>query len=62
MRITDGQLAQWLYDAEFDWSADDAWTKMTPADSFPPYYDDDYRPTLAALFRELLHHRQVDPT
>lgn len=58
---TDEQLAQWLYDAEYDWNAEyfDVEVEMPPMPSgtFPPYYSDDYGPTLAAIFRELIEHR-----
>jgi hypothetical protein len=53
---TDEQLRQWLYDAEYDWDADDSDRPM-PSNTFPAYYNDAYQPTLAALLRELLEHR-----
>lgn len=53
---TDEQLAQWLYDAEYDWSTEDCEAEM-PSDTFPHYYSDDYHPTLAAIFRELIESR-----
>lgn len=53
---TDEQLAQWLYDAEYDWSTEDYDAPM-PSGTFPNYYDDDYGPTLAAIFRELIELR-----
>ncbi|MFD0361227.1 hypothetical protein ACFQZZ_07155 [Nocardia sp. GCM10030253] len=55
-RPTDEQLRQWLYDAEYDWDAED-YDRPMPSNTFPVYYDDAYQPTLAALFRELLEHR-----
>jgi|GEM_PF-5515042 len=58
---TDEQLAQWLYDAEYDWSAEyydyEAEMPPMPSDTFPHYYSDDYHPTLAAIFRELIESR-----
>jgi len=58
---TNEQLAQWLYDAEYDWSAEyfDYEVEMPPmpSDTFPHYYSDDYHPTLAAIFRELIESR-----
>jgi len=55
-RPTDDELAQWLYDFEYDWSSEDYEAEM-PSNTFPPYYDEDYRPTLAAIFRELIDWR-----
>lgn len=61
-RPTDEQLTEWLYDAEFDHDAVDGDhdfdANPLPRDTFPKYYSDDYNPTLAALFRELLALRQ----
>lgn len=58
---TDEQLAQWLYDAEYDWNAEyfDLEVEMPPmpSDTFPHYYSDDYHPTLAVIFRELIESR-----
>lgn len=54
---TDDELAQWLYDFEYDWNGEDYEAEM-PSNTFPPYYDDEnYRPTLAAIFRELIEFR-----
>lgn len=53
---TDDELAQWLYDFEYDWSSEDYEAEM-PSNTFPQYYDEDYRPTLAAIFRELIESR-----
>lgn len=64
-RPTDEQLTEWLYDAEYDSAADpetygyDFDAHPIPRDTFPPYYEDDYRPTLAVLFRELLELRRA---
>lgn len=57
-RPTDEQLAEWLYDAEYDWNSED-YDRPLPVNTFPPYYEDDYRPTLAVLFRELLELRRA---
>ena len=53
---TEEQLAQWLYDAEYDWDSDDNEADL-PKDTFPHYYEKSYSPTLAAIFRELIEHR-----
>lgn len=59
---TDEQLTEWLYDAEFDHGAVDGNhdfdANPLPRDTFPKYYSDDYNPTLAMAFRELLELRQ----
>ncbi|WP_327139306.1 hypothetical protein [Nocardia sp. NBC_01327] len=57
-RPTDEQLREWLYDAEFDHAAVDGDhdfdANPLPLNTFPKYYAEDYNPTLAVLFRELL--------
>lgn len=60
-QFTNQQIEQWLYDAEFDWDTED-YDLPTPSNTFPWYYSDDYHPTLAAIFRELLElraHKQL---
>lgn len=61
-RFTDEQLAEWLYDARFDHEAVDGDhdfdANPLPQDTFPKYYADDYNPTLAALFSEILESRK----
>ncbi len=62
-RFTDEQLAEWLYDAEYQWDRDaaehnyDYDANPMPTDSFPKYYADNYNPTLAGLFREIIESR-----
>lgn len=50
MNPTDEQLRQWLCDAE----ARDEPASPDYSAGFPHYYEEQYQPTLAALFRELL--------
>lgn len=59
-RPSDQQLTEWLYAAEYDFSNEDFSLPMPGVDypdTFPKYYEDDYRPTLAALISELLELR-----
>jgi hypothetical protein len=63
-RFTDEQLAEWLYDAQYDYEQDPAEydydfdAQPRPRGTFPKYYSDDYNSTLAALFSEILDSRQ----
>ncbi|QDH85101.1 hypothetical protein SEA_DARDANUS_64 [Gordonia phage Dardanus] len=69
--FTSDQLEQWVYDHEYDYQAEPPdeydgaqaakWYEdhPRPSDTFPPYYAEDFGPTVAALCREVLELRQL---